>query len=131
MAGETILIVDDNEMNLRLMRLLLVKRGYDVHTASGGEEARVRVRTVKPSLVLMDLQLPEVDGLQLTREIKGDPELRDTIVIAVTSYAMKGDREKALAAGCDGYVTKPIDTRGLPMEIATRLAAARASRTAT
>ncbi|HUJ29621.1 MAG TPA: response regulator [Myxococcales bacterium] len=121
MAGETILIVDDNETNLRLLRMLLLRRGYDVHTAAGGEEARARVRAVRPAMVLMDLQLPEVDGLQLTREIKADPELRETIVVAVTSYAMKGDREKALAAGCDGYVTKPIDTRALPQEIAQRL----------
>jgi two-component system cell cycle response regulator DivK len=121
MPGETILIVDDNEMNLRLLSMLLLKRGYAVQTASDGEEALVRVRAAKPALILMDLQLPGIDGLQLTRELKGDPALRDIIVIAVTSYAMKGDREKALAAGCDGYATKPIDTRALPMEIAARL----------
>ena len=123
MPGETILIVDDNEMNLRLLSMLLLKRGYAVQTASDGEEALVRVRAAKPALILMDLQLPGIDGLQLTRELKGDPALRDIIVVAVTSYAMKGDREKALAAGCDGYATKPIDTRALPAEIAARLEA--------
>ena len=114
MPGESILIVDDNEMNLRLLQLLLKRRGYEVHTAADGAEARRRVRELRPPLVLMDVQLPGIDGLELTREIKTDPQLARTIVIAVTSYAMKGDRERALRAGCDDYVTKPIDTRALP-----------------
>lgn len=121
MPGELILIVDDNEMNLKLLQMLLVRRGYQVETASGGEEARARVRELRPRLVLMDVQLPEVDGLQLTREIKQDPELRHIPVVAVTSYAMKGDREKALAAGCDGYITKPIDTRAMRLEVERHL----------
>lgn len=117
MAGEKILVVDDNEMNLMLLKALLERRGYDVHTASDGAEARAKIRALRPRMVLMDIQLPEVDGLQLTREIKSDPELTSIRVVAVTSYAMKGDREKALAAGCDGYITKPIDTRSLPREV--------------
>lgn len=121
MPGELILIVDDNEMNLKLLQMLLVRRGYQVETASGGEEARARVRELRPRLVLMDVQLPEVDGLQLTREIKQDAELRHIPVVAVTSYAMKGDREKALAAGCDGYITKPIDTRAMRLEVERHL----------
>src|SRR5712672_79472 len=117
MANESILIVDDNEMNVKLLRWLLEKNGYDVHTAGDAKTARVSVRAVRPDLVLMDIQLPDVDGLQLTREFKADPDLRDIPVVAVTSYAMKGDRERSLEAGCDGYITKPIDTRQFPIDI--------------
>jgi CheY-like chemotaxis protein len=113
--------VDDNEMNVKLLRWLLEKNGYDVHTAGDAKTARVSVRAVRPDLVLMDIQLPDVDGLQLTREFKADPELRHIPVVAVTSYAMKGDRERSLDAGCDGYITKPIDTRQFPIDIETYL----------
>jgi len=117
MAKESILIVDDNEMNLKLLRWLLEKNGYEVHTAGDAKTARASVRAVRPRLVLMDIQLPDIDGLQLTREFKADPDLRDIPVVAVTSYAMKGDRQKSVDAGCDGYITKPIDTRQFPLEI--------------
>jgi len=117
MAKESILVVDDNEMNVKLLRWLLEKNGYEVHTAADAKTARVSVRAVHPRLVLMDIQLPDIDGLQLTREFKADPELRDIPVVAVTSYAMKGDRQKSIEAGCDGYITKPIDTRQFPLEI--------------
>lgn len=123
MKPKTILAVDDNALNLKLVRIFLQKRGYDVETASSGEEARVKIRALRPALVLMDIQLPEVDGLQLTREIKADPALRGTVVVAVTSYAMKGDREKALEAGCDGYISKPIDLALLFAEVQRHLAA--------
>jgi CheY-like chemotaxis protein len=111
------LIVDDNEMNLKLLRWLLEKHGYTVHTACDAQTARTAVRAVRPQLVLMDIQLPDVDGLQLTREFKADPQLREIPVVAVTSYAMKGDRQRSLDAGCDGYITKPIDTQQFPVEI--------------
>ena len=117
MAGESVLIVDDNEMNVKLLRWLLQKNGYVVHTASDARSARDVVRAVRPRLVLMDIQLPDIDGLQLTREFKADPELKEIPVVAVTSYAMKGDRQKSLDAGCDGYITKPIDTRQFPLEV--------------
>jgi len=117
MAKESILIVDDNEMNLKLLRWLLEKNGYEVHTAGDAKTARASVRAVRPRLVLMDIQLPDIDGLQLTREFKADPDLRDIPVVAVTSYAMKGDRQKSVDAGCDGYITKPIDTRQFPLDI--------------
>jgi CheY-like chemotaxis protein len=116
-TGDSILVVDDNEMNLKLLRWLLEKQGYQVHTAADAQTARASVRALRPRLVLMDIQLPDVDGLQLTREFKADPELRDIPVVAVTSYAMKGDKQKTLDAGCDGYITKPIDTRKFPLEI--------------
>lgn len=126
MGAETILIVDDNEMNLKLLRLFLRKRGYDVETAIDGAEARVKIRALKPLLVLMDLQLPEVDGLQLTRELKADPELCHTVVLAVTAYAMVGDKEKALEAGCDGYISKPVDLHLLLAEVQRHFAEVRA-----
>ena len=117
MPKERILIVDDNELNLKLLRWLLEKNGYEVHTAGDAKTARVSVRAVRPRLILMHIQLPDIDGLQLTREFKTDPELRDIPVVAVTSYAMKGDRQKSVEAGCDGFITKPIDTRQFPLEI--------------
>jgi len=85
-----------------------------------GFQARTQlaaIRAVRPRLVLMDIQLPDIDGLQLTREFKADPSLRDIPVVAVTSYAMKSDRQKTIDAGCDGYITKPIDTRQFPLDI--------------
>lgn len=117
-----ILIVDDNPPNLKLARVILVSEGYEVETATDAEEALQAVERSKPALILMDLQLPGMDGLELTRRLKSDPRYRDVIVIALTAYAMKGDDEKAFRAGCDGYVSKPIDTQALPKTIAARLA---------
>ncbi len=125
MAGEPILIVDDNPVNLKLARVLLVGEGYEVRTAEDAGEALAVLAEFHPSLILMDIQLPGVDGLEATRRLKADPATRDIIVVALTAYAMKGDHEKALAAGCDGYVAKPIDTRALPGVIASYLAARR------
>jgi CheY-like chemotaxis protein len=114
---ESILVVDDNETNLKLLRWLLEKKGYEVRTACDAQTARDSIRAVRPKLVLMDIQLPDTDGLSLTRELKADPDLRDIPVVAVTSYAMKGDEQKSLDAGCEGYITKPIDTRQFPVDI--------------
>jgi len=119
--GEPILIVDDNPTNLKLARVLLTSEGYTVRVASEAEEALAVLRTFRPRLILMDLQLPGMDGLELTRRLKADPETRDVLIIALTAYAMKGDDERAQAEGCDGYVTKPIDTRTLPKVIADLL----------
>ncbi|TMA25643.1 MAG: response regulator [Deltaproteobacteria bacterium] len=118
MSGEKILIVDDNPTNLKLVRVLLSAEGYEVRTAMDAEEALAVIREFQPRLILMDIQLPGMDGLTLTRKLKADPETRDTIVVAVTAYAMKGDEARALAAGCDGYIAKPIDTRTLPKTLA-------------
>jgi CheY-like chemotaxis protein len=120
-AGDRILVVDDNELNLRLLRWLLEKHGYEVHTAVDAETARAGIRAVQPRLVLMDIQLPDIDGLQLTREFKADPALREIPIVAVTSYAMSGDQQKAIDAGCEGYITKPIDTAQFPKQIAKYL----------
>jgi CheY-like chemotaxis protein len=114
MSGEPILIVDDNPANLKLGRVLLAGAGFQVQTAGDATEALAALETFRPRLILMDIQLPGMDGLELTRRIKADARLVGVIVLALTAYAMKGDEEKALAAGCDGYVTKPIDTRTLP-----------------
>jgi CheY-like chemotaxis protein len=118
MACESILIVDDNPQNLKLARILLTGEGYDVRTAIDAEHALEVLGSFNPRLILMDLQLPGMDGLTLTRQLKSDPARAAIIIVALTAYAMKGDREKALAAGCDGYVTKPIDTDALPKTVA-------------
>lgn len=124
MAGESILIVDDNPANLKLARVLLVTEGYRVRTAEDAEEAQRVLKEFHPEIILMDIQLPGMDGLELTRRLKADPATRDILILAMTAYAMKGDDEKALEAGCDGYVTKPIDTRAITGLIAQYLAGA-------
>ena len=121
MAGEPILIVDDNVQNLKLARVLLATEGYEVRAAADAEDALKVLESFTPRLILMDLQLPGMDGLELTRRLKADPARREIVVIALTAYAMKGDAEKAFAAGCDGYVTKPIDTKKLPKLVAEHL----------
>jgi CheY-like chemotaxis protein len=121
MPGEPILIVDDNPQNLKLARVLLVGEGYEVRTATDAEEALKTLESFAPRLILMDLQLPGMDGLELTRRLKADPARKGIIVVAITAYAMKGDQEKALAAGCDDYIAKPIDTDGVPKLIAAHL----------
>jgi CheY-like chemotaxis protein len=113
MAGAEILIVDDNPVNLKLAHLLLVAEGHDVRTAADAEEALEVLKVYRPRLILMDIQLPGMDGLELTRRLKADPTTRHITVLGLTAYAMKGDEEKILAAGCDGYIPKPIDTRTL------------------
>jgi len=121
MAGETILIVDDNETNLKLVRVILVAEGYQVKSAADAEEALATLAGFHPRVILMDIQLPGMDGLTLTRHLRNDPAYADVIIIALTAYAMKGDEEKALAAGCDGYITKPIEPDLLPKAIADHL----------
>jgi CheY-like chemotaxis protein len=121
MSAPIVLVVDDNPTNLKLIAYLLQAKGYDVHTAQDAESAIEAVRKQRPRLILMDLQLPGMDGLELTRLLKADSETRDIVVIAVTAYAMKGDEERARAAGCDGYIAKPVDTRALPRIVARHL----------
>ena len=119
--ADRVLIVDDNPTNLKLVAYLVKAQGYEVETASDAETALAAIAANRPRLILMDLQLPGIDGLELTRRLKADPSTREIKVIALTAYAMKGDHEKAIAAGCDDYVTKPIDTRALPQVIARHL----------
>lgn len=116
--GEPILVVDDTPANAKLLRVVLERAGYDVRTASDGQEMEKVLEGFRPRLVLMDLQLPGVDGLELTRRLKSQDGTAQVIVIAVTSYAMKGDEERALDAGCDGYMSKPIDVNTIADEVA-------------
>lgn len=112
-----ILIVDDNPANMKLLSFLLSARGYEVRTSADADEALAVLAGFQARLILMDLQLPGVDGLTLTRRLKADAAYRDIAIVAVTASAMKGDEQKAMEAGCDGYITKPIDTRALPQLI--------------
>lgn len=125
-ASNAILIVDDNATNLKLVRVLLEAEGYVIRTASNAHEALHVLRTFRPALILMDIQLPGMDGLTFTRQLKSTPQTAAITVVALTAYAMKGDEEKALDAGCQGYITKPIDTRQLARQLAAYLDAARA-----
>ena len=120
--NERILIVEDNEINMKLIKAILGKRGYLLVEAKDGEEALQAVVREKPDLVLMDIQIPKVDGLEVTRRIRGMEEISQTVIIALTAHAMEGDKEKILDAGCDGYIAKPIDTRTFPLEVEAILA---------
>jgi CheY-like chemotaxis protein len=120
-SKNSILVVDDNPANAALVSFLLKKKGYEVRTAADAIEALAMVRDFAPRLIMMDIQLPGMDGLELTKRLKADPATRQTIIIALTAYAMKGDEERARQAGCDGYVSKPIDTRTLPGLVAEYL----------
>jgi len=122
MTTPSILVVDDSPANMKLLTFLLENQGYDVRTAVDGEEALDVLSSFHPDLVLLDLQLPGMDGLELARRLKADPGNDRMLVVAVTASAMKGDEEKATEAGCDGYITKPIDTRSLPKLVASYLA---------
>jgi two-component system cell cycle response regulator DivK len=121
MSGEPILVVDDNPQNLKLAKVILTAEGYEVRTAVDAEEALRMLDAFQPRLILMDLQLPRMDGLELTRRLKADPARAAIVILALTAYAMRGDDQKALAAGCDGYMSKPIDIDALPRIVAEHL----------
>ncbi len=121
MAGESILVIDDNPINLKLMDVMLNLEGYRVRTAIDADAAFSILNSFHPQLILLDLQLPDVDGVAVLRRLKANPQNQSVIVLAVTAYAMKGDDKKALLAGFDGYITKPIDTEGLLKTIANYL----------
>jgi CheY-like chemotaxis protein len=110
--------VDDNPINLKLISYVLEFAGYQVLSAADADEALDIMRRVQPSLILMDIALPGMDGLTFTRKLKADAETRHIVIVALTAFAMKGDDAKAKEAGCDGYITKPIDTRKLPELVA-------------
>jgi len=118
MVNEPVLIVDDNPMNRKLAKILLEKDGYLVSLACDAEEAMDSIMTFRPRLILMDIQLPGIDGFELTRQLKENPATRDILIVVVTSYDQKGDQEKAKAAGCNGYIQKPIDVVSLPKVVA-------------
>ena len=113
----TILLVEDNEMNRDMLSRRLQRRGYDVIVAVDGEEGVARAKADGPDLVLMDLSLPGIDGWEATRQLKAAEPTRLIPVLALTAHAMAGDREKALAAGCDDFDTKPVDLPRLVTKI--------------
>ena len=113
-----ILVVDDNNTNLKLVSDVLEFEGYRILKASDAESAQEIIKKSPPDLILMDIALPGMDGLTLTRKIKAEEATRHIVVVALTAFAMKGDDVKAREAGCDGYITKPIDTRTLPWAVA-------------
>lgn len=112
-----ILVVDDNATNLKLASEVLQMEGHEVLRASDADEALALLGAHRPDLILMDIALPGMDGLELTRRLKADPDLCTVPIIALSAFAMKGDEEKALASGCDGYITKPINTRTFPAQV--------------
>jgi two-component system cell cycle response regulator DivK len=111
--SKCILVVEDQEDNRRILRDLFASAGYDLIEAESGEEALAALGAQRPDLILMDIQLPVMDGYEATRRIRSDPALKSIPIIAVTSYALAGDEAKALAAGCNAYVTKPYSPRAL------------------
>jgi len=113
MAGERILVVDDTPVNLKLTRILLMNEGFQALTAATAEEALELLEVYHPRLILTDIQLPGMDGLELTQRVKAAPEMRDICVIALSAFATPADVERAMRSGCDGYITKPVDTRTL------------------
>jgi len=111
---KSILVVEDNKTNAQLLKDVLGVRGYDVDIVMNGDDALKKLEVTHPDLILMDVQLPGMDGLEVTRILKNNPKTQDIPVIAITAYALKGDREMAMQAGCDEYMSKPINTRELP-----------------
>lgn len=121
MAGERILVVDDNPANAKLAAFVLSRHGFQVVTAQNAAAALASIAAQPPALVLMDLQMPGVDGLTLTRQLRDDPATRHLPIVAVTAYAMRGDEQRALDAGCNGYLTKPINTKTFAGQISAWL----------
>jgi two-component system, cell cycle response regulator DivK len=120
--NKRILVVEDQPDNRRILRDLLGNAGYELIEAETGEEALAAVETQRPDLILMDIQLPVMDGYEATRRIRSNPELKSIPIIAVTSYALAGDEDKARAAGCNAYVTKPFSPRALLAKVQEHLA---------
>ncbi len=117
MPSTPILVVDDHPLNLKLASLLLTVEGHEVRTAIDAAAALNILESFMPRLILMDVQMPRMDGLELTRLLKANPVRSKIIIVAMTSYAMKGDEEKFRAAGCDGYLAKPINTRTFAAQV--------------
>jgi len=113
MSRQTVLVVEDNDMNMQLVEYLLEEGGYSIVKATSGEEALAITRdeASRPDLILMDIHLPGMDGLSVIREMKADPRTKAIPILAVTAHAMRGDKDRFLEAGCDGYISKPIDVK--------------------
>lgn len=121
MRGTSVLVVDDHATNVALLEHLLETVGCEVRVAESATAALAQIHRSKPRLILMDLQLPDMDGFELTHRLKSNVSTSDICIVAVTSYAMKGDERRALRAGCDGYISKPIDTRRFAAVVAKYL----------
>lgn len=117
MAGEIILMVEDNALNRKLVEAILRPQGYRLLIAVDGKEGIEIATREQPDLILMDMGLPKVNGYEATRTLKSQPETAHIPIVALTSHAMESERERALAVGCDGYITKPIDTRAFPGQV--------------
>ena len=120
--SKCILVVEDQEDNRRILRDLLGNAGYELIEVESGEQALAALAKQRPDLILMDIQLPIMDGYEATRRIRADPEMTGIPIIAVTSYALTGDEAKALAAGCTAYITKPFSPRALLAKVREYLA---------
>lgn len=112
-----ILVVDDNEDSRELVKKILKKHGYEIIEAVDGEDAIVKAVAYRPDLILMDISIPKIDGYEVTKRLKSRVDFKEIPIIAFTAHAMKGDQEKALEAGCDGYISKPINVRDFPEQI--------------
>jgi CheY-like chemotaxis protein len=111
-TGRKVLVVEDNDMNMQLVEYLLEEGGYEIVKATSGEEALAITRDgVAPDLILMDIHLPGMDGLSVVRAMKGDSRTSRVPILALTAHAMRGDKDRFLEAGCDGYISKPIDVK--------------------
>jgi len=116
-----ILIVEDNPASMRLIRMVLSNKGYSLLEATDGEEALAVAIEGRPDLIVMDIQLPKMDGLEATRRLRQTPQFKQTPIIALTASVMEGDREEIIAAGCDEYISKPVNTRWFPQLVAEML----------
>ena len=121
MAARKILVVEDNPQNMKVVLMTLKPHGYTLFQATDGEEALKVAISDNPDLIIMDVQIPKMDGLEVIRKLRQMPAFSQVPIIAVTAYAMKGDEEKAREAGCDAYLTKPVNTRQLPQIVAEML----------
>lgn len=119
--NDTVLLIEDNEQNIYLIRFLLEKNGFNVEEARNGREGIDKAVSVKPDLVLLDIQLPDIDGYAVVKELRDYREFEGIPIIAVTSYAMTGDRERCIEAGCTGYIEKPINPDSFIGEISKYL----------
>ena len=124
MTGPRVLVVDDNALNVELVAFVLGAGGFEVDSAADAGLALARIATAPPDLILMDIQMPGMDGLELTRRLKAEPSTRRIVVVAFTAYAMKGDAARMRDAGCDGYLSKPIDVATFAAQVRALLEAA-------
>ena len=123
MSAPRVMVVDDNALNIELVSFVLGADGFEIAAALDAEQALAQLPAFDPELILMDIQMPGMDGLELTRLLKADAATRHIVIVAFTAYAMKGDEAKLREAGCDGYVAKPIDVRSFAAQVRQHLAA--------